>query len=134
MIFNLKKREKSLFLKKIKKLKMTTNNYPNQNQMQYIYTNEALTQQQQPVYVQQQPIYVQQQPVYVQQPQPVYVVQQPVVVNEPYRRSGNGTALVTGMLVGGMLAGGMRGPRPYMGPRMGPRMGYRGTVGCCDIF
>ena len=134
MIFNLKKREKSLFLKKNKKkLKMTTNNYPNQNQMQYIYTNEALTQQQQPVYVQQQPVYVQQQPVYVQQPQPVYVVQQPVVVGTHCRRSGNGTALVTGMLVGGMLAGGMRGPRPFMGPRMGPRRGYGGNV-CCEIF
>ena len=110
---------------------MTTNNYPvmNQNQMQYNYTNEPLSQQ--PVYVQQQPVYVQQQPVYAQQP--VYVVQQPVVVGTHCRRSGNGTALVTGMLVGGMLAGGMRGPRPFMGPRMGPRRGYVGNV-CCEIF
>ena len=90
---------------------MTTNNYPvmNQNQMQYNYTNEPLSQ------------------------QPVYVVQQPVVVGTHCRRSGNGTALVTGMLVGGMLAGGMRGPRPFMGPRMGPRRGYGGNV-CCEIF
>ena len=107
--------------------KQTNNN--NNNNIQYTSSNNQNYQQ--PMYVQQQPVYVQQQPVYVQQP--LYVQQQPVYVDSR-KRSGNGTALVAGLVVGGMLASGMRGPR--MGPRMGP--GFRGRRGdiihCCEIF
>ena len=103
---------------KVDDVKPTKNN----NNIQYTSSNNQNYQ---------QPMYVQQQPVYVQQP--LYVQQQPVYV-DTRKRSGNGTALVAGLVVGGMLASGMRGPR--MGPRMGP--GFRGRRGdiihCCEIF